>query len=588
MVWHAHMLNPRAFLEDTMLSGLHALWETGLPWAVVDKAITNTFDYEVSEECKSAWTSRTGRAWENADDGMEKSIECPGCSKTALAPWTTCSLPEDYKGSDRPGLIGNGYGDGNFKIYCSHCAIQIDKELLSVGKFVADTKALLTRNRPMPGTVLDVKKGMPVQAPLNETLRRLHPYMFPSRMLKMDLRIKVVDLIQPGQAPRPDMHAVRALIEEVLRDKSRVQAIIGATGLSRWALPRDARVVVRKMMSRYWENFSLFTLDLGGAVMRQGVFIEKMARIDWLHSPNATDTMRRLLVKYGRFVDIMASNKGKMAVPTLDVDLAWHTHQLSPSAYYEYTVDKTGRFVDHDDKVDEDALSQCFEWTSKVYQERYGEVYSECTCWYCESIRASHVSSIGRALGASKQEKVAEGFHNSGAAKFCPPDGSAHISAHNAVKTRDAMPTSTYVNSQRVASLQLAAAHKKRLDEAYAKAQKRAAKKGRSIPPRDQYYDHWGYPYYYYGPYMYPIWYDPWLYYGWAPTYVAGCGAGGWAACAAGSCGGGVAAGACGGPGVSLQFDHGDSVWSLRNQCVTDNRSSGLRRRRRWWMRRCE
>lgn len=98
---------------------------------------------------------------------------------------------------------------------------------------------------------------------------------------------------------------------------------------------------------------------------------------------------------------------------------------------------------------------------------------------------------------------------------------------------------------------QLAALHKQRLDDSYAKAQKRAAKKGREIPPRDQYYDHWGYPYYYYGPYMYPMWWTPGLYYGWAPGYVAGCGAGGWAACAAGTCGGGVAAGACGGAGVS-------------------------------------
>jgi hypothetical protein len=80
----------------------------------------------------------------------------------------------------------------------------------------------------------------------------------------------------------------------------------------------------------------------------------------------------------------MKRNPSQMAVPTLDVDLAWHTHQLSPSRYYKHCLDNTRRFIDHDDKVDQDMLSHQFEWTSKTYQEYYGEVYSECTCWYCE------------------------------------------------------------------------------------------------------------------------------------------------------------------------------------------------------------
>lgn len=66
---------------------------------------------------------------------------------------------------------------------------------------------------------------------------------------------------------------------------------------------------------------------------------------------------------------------------------------------------KTRRLIDHDDKIDEDKLSTAFEWTSKEYQEIYGEVYSECTCWYCESIRASHVSSLCSKLRISKNEK---------------------------------------------------------------------------------------------------------------------------------------------------------------------------------------
>jgi hypothetical protein len=128
-------------------------------------------------------------------------------------------------------------------------------------------------------------------------------------------------------------------------------------------------------------------------------------QIDWLHSPTARDTMSRLLVKYQRFIQIMSANPDKVTVPTLDVDLAWHTQQLSPRCYYDYTVAKTQKFVDHDDKINEDKLATAFEWTSKTYQELFGEVYSECTCWYCESVRTSHISSVGKLLGVSRNEK---------------------------------------------------------------------------------------------------------------------------------------------------------------------------------------
>lgn len=140
--------------------------------------------------------------------------------------------------------------------------------------------------------------------------------------------------------------------------------------------------------------------------MRQGVFVEKMHKLDWLHSPAARKTMERLVTKYDRFFAIMSKYPRNVAVPTLDIDLAWHTHQLSPGAYYAFSVSKFPyRFIDHDDKIDEDALSAHFEWTSRTYQDMFGEVYSKCTCWYCEAVRTSVVNPVGRLLGASKQEQ---------------------------------------------------------------------------------------------------------------------------------------------------------------------------------------
>lgn len=121
-----------------------------------------------------------------------------------------------------------------------------------------------------------------------------------------------------------------------------------------------------------------------------------LQQINWLSLPTAQQTMSALLTKYTRFMTIVSlasSTKDRVAVPTVDVDLAWHTHQLSPRSYYDYTVAETAAFVDHNDKVDEDKLSTAFEWTCKTYQERFGEVYSECKCWYCESKFPFHMPS---------------------------------------------------------------------------------------------------------------------------------------------------------------------------------------------------
>ena len=236
----------------------------------------------------------------------------------------------------------------------------------------------------MPGTLLDPLTGRPERLPASPALQTF-PLTFPNRMIQLDLRIKIMELLRSDSDPQTNMATVRELIEATIRDDQRVRRIDGATSWRRYALHPKSKVCVRKMMSRYWENFSEFALDLGGAVIRQGVFIEKMCKLDWLHSPSARQTMQRLLLKYQRFMVIMREHPKHVAVPTLDVDLAWHTHQLSPSAYYSYTVNNTGKFIDHDDKIDESKLSAAFEWTTKTYQETYGEIYSECTCWYCES-----------------------------------------------------------------------------------------------------------------------------------------------------------------------------------------------------------
>jgi hypothetical protein len=279
-------------------------------------------------------------------------------------------------------MTGTGYGDRDLSYMCHKCGGEVNHNLLRVAKFKKETENLIMRDWPLGGTILSTASGGP-DAPM-PTEARTHPNTFPNRLVSMALSAKILELINSNYYNKPTMSDVRDLIEAGIKDKNLIKQVNSKSVFESGILRPPERLAIRKMMSRYWENSSIFALELGGAVIRQNVFVEKMYSLDWLHSPAAKETMKRLLEKYQRFIQIMATYPLHVAVPTLDVDLGWHTHQLSPRSYYDYTVSKCKKLIDHDDKMDEDTLNSGFEWTSKTYQKLFNGVYSECTCWYCE------------------------------------------------------------------------------------------------------------------------------------------------------------------------------------------------------------
>jgi len=284
MVWHTHMLNPRAYLEDCLRSGHRALWLAGIPWHLINSVIDNDdFSYHPSDEAKARWVARTELQWDNVDDPAVMEIRCPNCSHVLHVPWTTCGTggEEGKKQAARLDLVGHGYGDGGFRATCSGngCRLRLDRNLLSVGKFVADAKDLLQQARPMPGTLLDLMSGRPVPS------QQPRPLGFPNRMIQRRMRSEVLDLVKPRGVIGVQMKDIKDMIEALVKDKDAVTEIerepgyyIKITNLKRELSP-FARMAVRKMMSRYWENFSPFALDLVAAVLRQGVFIDKMCKV---------------------------------------------------------------------------------------------------------------------------------------------------------------------------------------------------------------------------------------------------------------------------------------------------------------------
>ncbi len=546
MVWHAYMLNPRAYLEDCLRKGWMALWHTGFPWqAAVDCINNKTFVHGANDTAAADWISSTQLHWDQLDDADLKRLYCPGCTGMVKSPYTTSPDKASYllgdwcrdweavsRGVDVVLSSGHGFCDKEFYMSCPHCATTINHERLRTAKFCNDVTKLIKHQIVMPGTLLGYE-GIPWR--YGKKYDNMFSYVsktgpFANRFLRLGLG---EDMLYKNVTDSRSwtMTGIRHHIELQFRDREYMQQTRGSIA---GRMSKADRISIRKMMSRYWENSSPFALDLVGVVIRQGSFIEKLHNIDWLHSPALPSTMKRLLVKYQRFVTIMKDDK-HMAVPTLDVDLAWHTHQLSPSQYMAYTIATTGQFVDHDDKVAETALNDAFAWTSKTYQKLYNEPYSECTCWYCEATRESHTNAASRLFNSSRNEQLDSALAHKSSQD---PRKSVHISAHNAVRPSDA--------EYNITATQKAA----ELEKAYQKACERARKKGRKEPRRDDYYysDAYGHPVYLpaYSPY-----YAGYGYYMYTPAYYPvspGCmavTAGAAGNCAKGTCGGGVAAGSC-------------------------------------------
>lgn len=533
MVWHSYMLNPRDYLEDCARQGRMSLWHCPMPWQAIAQCINNdSFVYQPPDTVHQAFEASVGIEWENLNDLNDAMVICARCFTRNSVPWTACGDIALNGRQATPNVLsdhfsdGTGYADKNFTMTCKSCSQINNHDSLCVGKFLKDVRHLLDEDVLMPGTLFDSRSGLPLKSTKSDATKFLPT--FPSRLLRAGLGADILRYCNAADSLK--MTSIRSYIEGGLRDKKLMQV---ARGSLSFIMLRDERVLIRRMMSRYWGNSSSFALDLAGAVTRQGEFVEKMHDIDWLHSPALPSTMHRLVVKYIRFVDIM-KDKNHMAVPTLDVDLAWHTHQLSPLSYFQYTVAQTGQFIDHDDKVAEAKLTDAFAWTSKTYQKLYNEPYSECTCWYCEAIRESHTSAASRMFRTSSAT-VTDAVHKVEE----DPRKSIHVSAHNVVRPTDTSGIYSAVANQRA----------QELEKHYLKTCSRAEKR-RPKPRRDDYTwsEAWGYPVYL--PMYMPL-YGAAFYTGGMYPVNPGCmalGAGAVGNCCSGTCGGAVAAGgACAG-----------------------------------------
>jgi len=107
----------------------------------------------------------------------------------------------------------------------------------------------------------------------------------------------------------------------------------------------------------------------------------------WIRSPFVSGTLSRAISRYEKFLSLFQLYPTTMFVPTLDIDLVWHTHQLSAEVYEKGAREVTGKFINHDDTITKTTLSDGMERTAGMWRVRFGEDYEGCFCWDCEGVK---------------------------------------------------------------------------------------------------------------------------------------------------------------------------------------------------------
>jgi hypothetical protein len=145
----------------------------------------------------------------------------------------------------------------------------------------------------------------------------------------------------------------------------------------------------QRLLQRFVDTPKEFAQDLNDAVLRQVSFVDKMWDKLWIRSPALDGTLRRGRDRYSNFLNLFKLYPTTMFVPTLDIDLVWHTHQCSPSQYYTTTQEVAGKFVNHDDSIVQKTLDTGLKGTKSLYRIRFGQEYHICGCWDCEALQSA-------------------------------------------------------------------------------------------------------------------------------------------------------------------------------------------------------
>ncbi|XP_073151115.1 glycine-rich domain-containing protein 1-like [Henckelia pumila] len=156
--------------------------------------------------------------------------------------------------------------------------------------------------------------------------------------------------------------------------------------------------------------------DLICAVQRQSPFCYQVSRAHM----NDNRYLEGAVARYKGFLHLIKRNAEKsvksFSVPTYDIDLIWHTHQLHPASYCKDLLEIMGKVLNHDDtdsdRTKGEKLDVGFSATTKTFEEMYGSRYSRAGAMYRGSTPSPvrtmpyPISTTKKVAAASENQKI--------------------------------------------------------------------------------------------------------------------------------------------------------------------------------------
>lgn len=370
MVWHTYLLNPRHYYEDSQrISSYYSENLTTLEEFPLELAASLIDDetleaYSPSEERRKTFEDRTYSAYDihlvtHADEGL--SLPCPFCDH--LNPLVTWIADGD-----------RGFAQPKFEHKCEGCNQTFNKGNIGVGRFVEEFM-MKKEGTPVyfPETYLRAREGTVDTQAADARYSKLFKQL-DTQWTEMSLR-----------TPLEKMEQKRQIANTLQWDPEVLCDVMHTSAQPRIPLNKNARVKLLHRIANAYSHAGYASLDLVAAMLRQGTFIDKMVHMGWTRPGRweHADTLAplvRSVARYHAFLDLTYVNGWSLLVPTLDIDLSWHTHQLKGRSYREDTLRILGRILNHDDSIDAGVISSRYDQTAKLWRERFGVPYSVCGC----------------------------------------------------------------------------------------------------------------------------------------------------------------------------------------------------------------
>ncbi|KAJ7908144.1 hypothetical protein B0H13DRAFT_2662147 [Mycena leptocephala] len=349
MVWHAYMLNSGWYSEDgNRINALKGLQAGGIAFgAALGRGLGERLTRAPSLDRANFWTQMTGTPFDLLDAPtrmVNREISCPKCCNAVATPYTTNT--------------GSGYLEPNFAMKCTTCFFAITRETLAVRKLANDLAKsdIIDASDVLAGTLYTDTNLMD---------------------LRLARRIKTKILAAQSLKP-PNTSTCKEYADFLLKGTNykleTLRSMVTAN------MDYSGRRLIGRIMSAYVDD-KIFSVELVGAVLRQGSFVAKMHGLGWrIFDATENDiVLEYAIARYHSFLNLMCFYPKSFLVPTLDIDLAWHTHQLLTKLYHSDTARYMYRYIDHNDKVEESLLTNSFDETRQKWRKEYGVDYTHCT-----------------------------------------------------------------------------------------------------------------------------------------------------------------------------------------------------------------